>query len=298
MEILSVESLAKKYGKKTALRNVNIKVLKGEIVGFIGPNGAGKTTFIKCITGLLKPQEGSINLFGYNLFQHYGKVMKNVGLLLEPAFYDYLTAFENLKILMKVSGNYDLKKIEEVMEFVGLWEVRNKYVTTFSFGMKQRLGLAQALMNDPQFLILDEPTVGLDPVGVNELKEKLRYLSRDKGVTILFSSHQLSDVEEICDRVVLIKEGSILYNGSINDITSQKEYHVILSTDKVDLESFKEEIMNGLVNFEDTVLIVKDREILGRILRKLFIQNIDILDINIKKGSLIELFYEEGMKQQ
>jgi ABC-2 type transport system ATP-binding protein len=294
MEILSVENLTKKYGKKVVLCNVNIKVSKGEIVGLVGPNGAGKTTFIKCITGLLRPEEGSIKLFGYDLFQNYGRVIKDIGLLLEPAFYDYLTALENLKILMIASNNYNLKKIQEVMEFVGLWEVRNKYVTTFSFGMKQRLGLAQALMSDPQFLILDEPTIGLDPIGVNELKEKLVYLSKNKGVSILFSSHQLPDVEEICDKVILLREGVVLYDGVPKEAVKQKEYYIILSNKKFDKNTFEHEIMNNYLDLRDNVLIVREQEILNNILKKLYDQNIDILDIDIKKAGLLELFYIEG----
>ncbi|MGH2332488.1 ABC transporter ATP-binding protein [Thermoanaerobacter mathranii] len=294
MEVLSVENLTKKYGKKVVLRNISVKVSKGEIVGLVGPNGAGKTTFIKCITGLLRPEEGSIKLFGYDLFQNYGKVIKDIGLLLEPAFYDYLTALENLKILMIASNNYNLKKIQEVMEFVGLWEVRNKYVTTFSFGMKQRLGLAQALMSDPQFLILDEPTIGLDPIGVNELKEKLVYLSKNKGVSILFSSHQLPDVEEICDKVILLREGVVLYDGVPKEAVKQKEYYIILSNKKFDKNTFEHEIMNNYLDLRDNVLIVRKQEILNNILKKLYDQNIDILDIDIKKAGLLELFYIEG----
>lgn len=293
MDILSVENLTKKYGKKVALQNVSVKISKGEIVGLVGPNGAGKTTSIKCITGLLRPEEGSIKVFGYDLFQNYGKVIRNIGLLLEPAFYDYLTALENLRILMIASNNYSLKKIQEVMEFVGLWEVRNKYVTTFSFGMKQRLGLAQALMSDPEFLILDEPTTGLDPIGAKELKEKLVYLSKEKGVTVLFSSHQLRDVEEICDRVVLIREGVILYNGSLKEVKKPKEYRIILSNKNSYKDIFRYEIMNNYLDLKDNVLVVKKREVLNNIFKKLYEQGIDILDIDVKKSGLLELFYEK-----
>jgi len=297
MEILSVENLTKKYGKKVALQNVSIKVSKGEIVGLVGPNGAGKTTFIKCITGLLRPEEGSIKVFGYNLFQNYGKVIKNIGLLLEPAFYDYLTALENLRILMIASNNYSLKKIQEVMEFVGLWEVRNKYVTTFSFGMKQRLGLAQALMSDPQFLILDEPTTGLDPIGIKKLKEKLVYLTKKRGITILFSSHQLPDVEEICDRVILIREGVVLYNGTLKEVTKSKEYHIILSNKRSYKNTFEYEIMNNYLDLRGNVLIVKKQEILNNVLKELYEQGIDILDIDVKKSGLLELFYNSGRER-
>lgn len=297
MEILSVENLTKKFGKKVALSNVNIKISKNEIVGLIGPNGAGKTTFIKCITGLLKPNEGNIRVFGNDLSQNYSRVIKDIGLLLEPAFYDYLTALENLKILMIASNKYNFKKIQEVMEFVGLWEVRNKYVTTFSFGMKQRLGLAQALMSDPKFLILDEPTLGLDPIGIKELKEKLLYLSKNKGVTVLFSSHQLSDVQEICDRVILLREGVVLYDGvNVNDI-GQKEYHITLSKN-LNVNIFRSEIDKGDIAFNNNTLIVKRQDILNNVFKKIYSQNVNIVDIDIKKGSLLELFYtiEKGGK--
>lgn len=293
MEIISVENLTKKYGKKVALRNVSVKISKGEIVGLVGPNGAGKTTFIKCITGLLNPEEGNIKLFGYDLSKNYGTVIKKVGLLLEAVFYDYLTAYENLRILYILNGKYDHERIQEIMEFVGLWDVRNKYVSTFSYGMKQRLGLAQALMTSPELIILDEPTVGLDPIGIKELKEKLIYLSKNKGVTIFFSSHHLEDVEEVCDRVILLREGSVAYDGAVKDVVKRKEYHIILSK-HLNENIFVGENSSNSIELKDNIVIVKRQEELNNTLKMLYIHGIDVLDIDIKTGSLFNLFYREG----
>lgn len=291
MEVIKVNDLTKKYKNKVALSKVNINISKGEIVGLLGHNGAGKTTLIKCITGLLKPQDGCIKIFDYNLSKNYYKIINKIGLLLEPTFYDHLTAFENLKILMIASGNYNLKKIQEIMEFVGLWHVKNDNVTSFSFGMKQRLGLAQALMNDPEILILDEPTVGLDPIGIKEFKEKLIYLSNNKGISILFSSHQLSDIQEICNRVVLLENGEVLYDDVVDSILNQKEYYLYLDIDDDKNFLLSEYFQASSVSLENSILTVKTKEDLDMAIQELYNKKIKIMDIEVKKGSLLNLFY-------
>jgi ABC-2 type transport system ATP-binding protein len=296
MEIVSVESLTKKYGKKVALNNVSLKVFEGEIVGLLGPNGAGKTTLIKCLTGLLKPNGGNIKLFGYDLDKNYGVVVKNVGLLLDFEMYNYLTAYENLRLLMIAQGIFNKEKIKEVLQFLDLWEVRDKSVSTFSFGMKQRLRLAQALVGDPQLLILDEPTVGLDPVGIKDLKDKLVYLSKNKGVTVFFSSHQLPDVEEICDRVILLKEGVILFDGKMDDIRGEKECRITVS--KIpDTKIIENAILKSKPILQNNVLIVEEED-LNSVLKILSQNGIDIVNIDIKKGNLLDLFYTNGGKEQ
>lgn len=296
MEIVSVESLTKKYGKKVALNNVSLKVFEGEIVGLLGPNGAGKTTLIKCLTGLLRPNGGNIKLFGYDLDKNYDVVVKNVGLLLDFEMYNYLTAYENLRLLMIAQGIFNKEKIKEVLQFLDLWEVRNKSITTFSFGMKQRLRLAQALVGDPQLLILDEPTVGLDPVGIKDLKDKLVYLSKNKGVTVFFSSHQLPDVEEICDRVILLKEGVILFDGKMEDIKGEKECRITVS--KIpDTKIIENAILKSKPVLQNNVLIVKEED-LNSVLKILSQHGIDIVNIDVKKGNLLDLFYTNGGKEQ
>jgi len=296
MEIVSVESLTKKYGKKAALNNVSLKVSKGEIVGLLGPNGAGKTTLIKCLTGLLRPNGGSVKLFGYDLDKNYSVVVKNVGLLLDFEMYNYLTAYENLKLLMIAQGKFNKEKTKEVLQFLDLWEVRDKSVTTFSFGMKQRLRLAQALLGDPQLLILDEPAVGLDPVGIKDLKDKLVYLSKNKGVTVFFSSHQLPDVEEICDRVILLKEGVILFDGKMEDIKGEKECRITVS--KIpDTKIIENAILKSKPVLQNNVLIVKEED-LNSVLKILSQHGIDIVNIDVKKGNLLDLFYTNGGEKQ
>jgi len=296
MEIVSVESLTKKYGKKVALNNVSLKVFKGEIVGLLGPNGAGKTTLIKCLTGLLRPNGGNIKLFGYDLDKNYGVVVKNVGLLLDFEMYNYLTAYENLRLLMIAHGIFNKEKIKEVLQFLDLWEVKDKSITTFSFGMKQRLRLAQALLSDPQLLILDEPTIGLDPVGIKDLKDKLVHLSKNKGVTVFFSSHQLPDVEEICDRVILLKEGVILFDGKMDDIKGEKECRITVS--KIpDTKIIENAILKPMSILQNNVLIVKEED-LNSVLKILSQHGIDIVNIDVKKGNLLDLFYTNGGEKQ
>jgi len=296
MEIVSVESLTKKYGKKVALNNVSLKVFKSEIVGLLGPNGAGKTTLIKCLTGLLRPNGGNIKLFGYDLDKNYGVVVKNVGLLLDFEMYNYLTAYENLRLLMIAQGIFNKEKIKEVLQFLDLWEVKDKSITTFSFGMKQRLRLAQALLSDPQLLILDEPTIGLDPVGIKDLKDKLVHLSKNKGVTVFFSSHQLPDVEEICDRVILLKEGVILFDGKMDDIKGEKECRITVS--KIpDTKIIENAILKSKPILQNNVLIVKEED-LNSVLKILSQHGIDIVNIDVKKGNLLDLFYTNGGEKQ
>ncbi|WP_278600713.1 ABC transporter ATP-binding protein [Clostridium tertium] len=189
--IVKTENLIKKFNNVNSVDKVNLKVREGEVYGFLGPNGAGKSTTIKMILGLIKPNSGEISVFGKSIKDNREEILKDIGALVEsPSYYGHLTAYENLEILrrvLKVSKN----EIEEKLKLVNLWDAKNKKVREFSLGMKQRLGIAQALMGNPKLLILDEPTNGLDPAGIIEIRNLIKYLAKEKNITIIISSHIL-----------------------------------------------------------------------------------------------------------
>jgi ABC-type multidrug transport system ATPase subunit len=219
-QVIEVKGLTKQFREVRAVNNLDLNVYKGDVFGFLGPNGAGKSTTIRMLMSLIKPTSGSIKIFGLPLEHHRREILRKVGAIVEkPDFYLYLTAYKNLELLGRISGTDTSKKrIMEMLELVGLEKRFNSRVKTFSHGMKQRLGLAQALLHDPDLIVLDEPTTGLDPQGMKEIRDLILYLSREKGKTVFLSSHILSEVEIIATRMIIINKGTAKVEGTVDEL--------------------------------------------------------------------------------
>ena len=231
--IIDVKHLAKSFGSFEAVKDVSFSVQRGDVFGFLGPNGAGKSTTIRCMMSLITPDKGSIELFGKSLQTHRNEILRNIGSIIEkPDFYKYLSAEKNLEIFARISGaDVSKKEIQEMLEFVGL-STRGKHkVGGFSHGMKQRLGIAQTLLHKPELIILDEPTTGLDPQGIIEVRNLILRLKNEQNKTILLSSHQLSEIELIANRMVIINQGKSIVEGSVNDLLQAEEIVVKVTVD-------------------------------------------------------------------
>lgn len=217
--VLQTNRLTKAIGGKNIVEDVNLHVKKGEIYGFLGPNGAGKTTVMKIITNLWKPTDGNVEIFGSVITSESYEVLKRVGSIIEfPAFYEHMTGYENLKLHCEYMGYYKHNSIENTLEMVGLSEAADKKVKNYSLGMKERLGIARAICCKPELLILDEPTNGLDPAGMKQVRDLLKTLSVEYGITIMISSHILSEVESIADTVGIINQGRLIKEISMEEI--------------------------------------------------------------------------------
>ncbi len=227
-QIIEVKNLTKQFKEVKAVNNLSINVFKGDVFGFLGPNGAGKSTTIRMLLSLINPNKGDIKIFGMLLKEKRNDILRRVGAIVEkPDFYGYLSAFKNLEILGKLSGiNPDKNKIMEILELVGLEKRYNSRVKTYSHGMKQRLGIAQALLHDPDLIILDEPTTGLDPQGMKEIRELIIYLSKEKNKTIFLSSHVLYEVELVANRMIILNQGTTQVEGYVEDLLNAKELKV------------------------------------------------------------------------
>lgn len=233
--VLRTYDLTKKYGKQLAVDHVNLKVRKGEIYGFIGLNGAGKSTFIRLVTGLAHPTGGKIELFGKHAPDDLNEARRKIGTIIEhPALFPHMTAEENLEVLRRQRGIPGKRCIYEVLEKVGLIEARKKKVKKFSLGMKQRLGLAIALLSKPEFLILDEPINGLDPLGVVEVREIIKEMNEDYGVTILISSHILSEVHQIATNYGFIHKGRLIEQINADQLDERSHAHILIEVDNVE----------------------------------------------------------------
>lgn len=219
-KILQIENLHKTFKNKIkAVQGISLEIEKGDVFGFLGPNGAGKSTTIRMILGLIKPDQGTVIIDGNQLSSNRFKALKKVGALVEgPAFYDYLTAYENLRIFAAYSQGISKDKIDQVLKVVGLSQRSNDKVKNYSMGMKQRLGIAQALLNDPKVIILDEPTNGLDPYGVQEIRHLISRLSQEENITVFVSSHILTEIEQISNKVAIINKGKIITTGLVNEL--------------------------------------------------------------------------------
>jgi len=216
--VLAAEHLSFSFGRTPAVTDVSLTLHRGEMFGFVGPNGAGKTTTIKMVLGLLEPDQGAISAFGFSMRHHRLEILRRIGALVEtPALYQHLTAEENLRINQLVYG-VPRRNIDQVLDLTGLLEARRKRVKHYSLGMKQRLGIAMALLHQPELLILDEPANGLDPAGIQELRVLLKQLAQERGLTILVSSHVLAELEQTAASVAIITRGRLRYHGSLDEL--------------------------------------------------------------------------------
>jgi len=222
MGAVDINGLTKRYGHFAAVDDVTLSVDEGSVYGFLGPNGAGKTTTIKMLIGLTHPTSGTAAVVGHDIVKESVEVRKSVGVLPDPVgFYDNLTARQTLKSFRELRGDSDFFSIDQTLDMMGLVEAADKKVGTFSRGMKQRLGLAQAIMHKPKVLLLDEPTGGLDPTGMSVFHQLLRQFNEEMKVTIFLSTHILSTVEELCDHVGIIKKGKLVVDGTLQAVKKQ-----------------------------------------------------------------------------
>lgn len=232
-KIIEVHGLTKKFKNITAVNELNFTVYKGDIFGFLGPNGAGKSTTIRMLLSLIKPTSGSIRIFGKSLKKQRPEILKKTGAIVEkPDFYLYLSAYQNLEVLAKISGIHPAKKrIFEMLELVKLTGRADSKVKTFSHGMKQRLGIAQALLHDPELIILDEPTTGLDPQGMKEVRDLIVHLAKEQGKTILLSSHILKEIEEVATRMLIINNGRTQVEGEVSSLLDTENISVTIEVE-------------------------------------------------------------------
>jgi ABC-2 type transport system ATP-binding protein len=233
MSLIEVQHLQKNFGAFQAVKDVSFHVNEGDVFGFLGPNGAGKSTTIRCLLSLIRPSAGTLNFFGKSLNENRSEVLSRVGCIIEkPDFYKYLSAQRNLEIFARISGK-DIapRQIQEMLDFVGLNGREKDKVSGFSHGMKQRLGIAQTLLHNPDIVILDEPTTGLDPQGIIEVRNLILRLRDEQKKTVLLSSHQLSEIEIIANRMVIINQGRTIVEGEVHELLEKQSLNLEVSVE-------------------------------------------------------------------
>lgn len=291
--ILSLNNLSKKFGHIQAVKNLSFNIEKGNVYGILGPNGSGKSTTLGVILNVVNKTSGEYTWFNGKLSTH--EALKKVGAIIErPNFYPYMTASQNLKLICKIKG-ISPERIDEKLTEVNLFERRNSTFKTFSLGMKQRLAIASALLNDPEILILDEPTNGLDPQGIHEIREIVKSIAA-KGTTILLASHLLDEVEKVCSHVVVIRKGEKLYSGSVAEMTASKGF-IELSADSEKSKLYKlleEHVKIGTVKEEGPLIIAYLREEMkaSEMNAYLFDNGISVAHLVKRKPSLEQQFLE------
>ncbi len=278
------------------LNDINLAVPKGSIYGFLGPNGAGKTTSLKLILGLLKKQQGSISIFGKEFQSNRIEILQNIGSLIEaPSLYGHLSARDNLKIWQKIYACAP-ERIDEVLRIVSLADTGKKKAGKFSLGMKQRLSIAIALLHEPELLILDEPTNGLDPNGILEIRELLTKINQEKGITIIISSHLLAEIEKMVNYVGIIHRGDIVFQGTLKELQIKQNQNSTVQLETNDLEK-TETILNEIgVPYtrkeEAFVLASKDKNQVSEINKKLVNSDIEVYQLATIKDDLESIFMD------
>ncbi|KAA9017047.1 ABC transporter ATP-binding protein [Niallia endozanthoxylica] len=289
---LAVKNLRKTIGRKEIIKGLNFELHQGEVFGFLGPNGAGKTTTIRMLTGLIKPTTGSISICGFDVRKDFTKAMQYLGCIVEnPELYPYLSGWDNLLHFARMLPSVSEEQIEETIRFVGLDARIHDKVKTYSLGMRQRLGIAQALLNKPKVLILDEPTNGLDPAGIREMRQFIRNLAENEGLSVLVSSHLLSEIQLLCDRVAIMKKGEIIQIDSVDNLLTKQEklaWRVLpLEQGKEVLERFTD------VEVEEDYIITPLVDLkAGEWSKVLIEEGVSILEMNRKIPVLEDLFLQ------
>lgn len=291
--ILSIRNLNKRYGRVHAVNNVSLDIQKGNVYGILGPNGSGKSTTLGIVLNVVNKTSGEYAWFDGKLETH--EALKKVGAIIErPNFYPYMTAAENLQLVCKIK-NIPFSKVTEKLELVGLMDRKDSKFRTFSLGMKQRLAIASALLNDPEILILDEPTNGLDPQGIHQIRDIIKQIAA-QGTTILLASHLLDEVEKVCSHVMVLRKGQVLYSGRVDGMSANEGFFELQSEDTRALKS-------ALSTYEAVEKIVEEKD--GRILvylknavsasdlnRYLFSKNVSLSHLVKRKNTLEEQFLE------
>ena len=298
--MIETKNLTKTFKMSKVVDGLDLHIPKGEIYGFLGPNGAGKTTTIRMLLGLMKPSSGSVSIFGKDLKKDRLTILRKVGSLVEsPSYYGHLSATENLELMRKI---LDLPKnrINEVLSIVRLEKEANRPVRGFSLGMKQRLGIASSLLAKPELLILDEPTNGLDPSGMIEMRELLISLPKEYGMTVLISSHLLSEIEQMATQVGIISKGNLIFQDSIDKLRKQAKHTVQLKTNNNSLAA-KQLLAQGIITQEVegglSLHVEEDRQI-AHVVKSLVIKNIDIYRVEAKAPSLEKIFLDMTREEQ
>jgi ABC-2 type transport system ATP-binding protein len=295
-EILKIENLTKKRGNKVVVDNLSFSVSKGDIFGFLGPNGAGKSTTMKMILKLIKKDSGKVYIDGFDIDKNFKDAIKNVSAIIEsPAIYLDLTAYENLKIAKNFSDSYSVShSIEDVLTIVGLKGRANEKAKNYSLGMKQRLSIAMALIKNPKIILLDEPTNGLDPKGVVEMRELIKELAHKHNKTIIISSHVLHEIEMMCNRVLIINKGKQILESDIETITSKKDLFYI-RTEDID-KAIK--LLHGKTyaklyqREKDGITVQVNEASLSLLTKELIKHDISVYEISSNNKSLEDIFIE------
>jgi ABC-type multidrug transport system ATPase subunit len=288
-KIIEVRNLSKKFGSFQAIHDVSFTVYKGDVFGFLGPNGAGKSTSIRCLNSLIKPDSGTVEIFGESIATHRESILGRIGSIIEkPDFYKYLSAYRNLEIFSRISGKPSTKKeIYKMLDFVGLGGREKDKFAGFSHGMKQRLGIAQTLLHNPDLIILDEPTTGLDPQGIIDIRNLILRLRDEQNKTVLLSSHNLAEIELICNRMVIINKGRSIVEGKVSDLMNGENLILRLeanplATAKSVLSSWKSDLVWENVGDSCVQFPIEKTEI--PVLTKLLVENnIEIYSLEAKR---------------
>ncbi|MBF2348116.1 ABC transporter ATP-binding protein [Listeria marthii] len=288
---LQVTNLHKKIRKREIIKGISFEVMPGEVFGFLGPNGAGKTTTIRMIVGLIKPTSGTILIGGKDIRKNFTEAMRGLGSIVEnPEFYTFLTGQENLAYFARMDSSIKKERIQEVTELVGLEKRINDRVSTYSLGMRQRLGIAQALLSNPKLLILDEPTNGLDPSGIHEMRDFIRALARNEGISVLVSSHLLSEIELLCDRVAIMTDGTIIKTDQVSHLLSSRAQLRWRVTPIEQAKAFLESVTEVEVDGEYLVTAMNDESAEWN--EQLVAKGVKVHEIDKRKPSLEDLFLE------
>lgn len=279
-----------------ALKLVNLQVIEASIYGFLGPNGAGKTTMLKLILGLLKKQHGEILVFGKQFEKNRVKTLHQIGSMIEsPSIYGHLTAIENLKILQKVY-QCPKERIQEVLQLVGLPQTGNKKTSQFSLGMKQRLSIAISLLHSPSLLILDEPTNGLDPNGILEIRELLQGLNKNNGITILISSHLLYEIEKFVTHIGIINKGKLLFQGTLGELVNKRRQNSFIvfetSNNEKALQIIRGFGLNSLIEASKIMTPFLEKHQVANINQKLVQNGVDVYQISKVENDLEKIFFD------
>jgi lantibiotic transport system ATP-binding protein len=292
--IVETHNLTKRFGEEIAVSALNLKIPKGEVYGFLGPNGAGKSTTLRMLLGLMRPTAGSIRIFGRDLKKDRISILRNIGSLVEsPSYYSHLTACENLEAIRKILGS-PKEKIDEVLELVRLSKAADKKVKGFSLGMKQRLGIAMSLLNDPKLLILDEPTNGLDPSGIIEMRNLIKRLPKEKDMTVLISSHLLSEIDQVATYVGVISKGKLIFQDSIEAMRKKAQLKIRLKVSDAN-SAYRSLLARGIkTDYRDNIIYLYEQsdEAVAAVVEILVDEGYSVYRVEEEHQSLEDIFLE------